>query len=103
MRSLAQRMIVAAAVTAAGFIIGGCSSSSGGSASIVGSILAPNFENAPRADLSGQADAFTGTLGFGTMFSFNAVQGVTYNFAVSSKHGNDDVVIQVFNKDGGEL
>jgi hypothetical protein len=95
-------MIVAAAVAVAGFIIGGCGSS-GGSSSIVGSILAPNFETAPRADLSGQADAFTGTLGFGTMFSFNAVQGVTYTIAVSSKHGNDDVVIQIFNKDGGEL
>jgi hypothetical protein len=99
-----HRALLAGVTVVAGLAIG-CSGKGGGGG-IFGSVVAasaPNFKDAPQADLSGQDDVFKGTLGSGTWFTFTAAKGVTYNFAVSSKKGKDEVVIDIFNVNGGQL
>src|SRR4051794_16703381 len=95
--ALLAALVVTFAVAAAG-----CGSAGGGNA-ILATVIAPSFKTAPSADTAGQTDIYTGKLGTGTSFTFAAIQNVTYNISVSSSPDKEDVIVDVFSKDGSEL
>jgi hypothetical protein len=92
------------ALTALGLAFAGCSGSGNGSAStILGQVLAPSFKSAPQADLSGQQSVYSGRLGSGLTFTFSAVQNATYTVTTTQSGGPDNLVLDVFSRDGSEL
>jgi hypothetical protein len=98
--SFAGLLALGAALLAAA---AGCSGGGNGSAStFLGELLAPTFKSSPEADLSGQQSVFQGTLEHGTIFTFPAIQNVTYVVNVNEP-GGEDLVLDVFSRDGSEL
>jgi hypothetical protein len=103
MKKLASAVAaLASLLTTFGLGVLGCGGSSGGNP-IIAAVIAPSFKSAPQADTTGQTDVFLGDLGAGTTCSFAAIQGVTYNISVSSNPDREDVIVDVFSKDGAQL
>ena len=91
------------ALLALGLALFGCTGGgSGSSSTLAGQILAPSFASSPSVDLSGQASVYSGPLGHGTAFTFAAITGATYIVNVSTQ-SNDNLVMDVFSRDGSEL
>lgn len=104
MRKLGPSAAALAALLATAFTgAAGCGGSGGGGNSLLAAVIAPSFKSAPEADTTGVTDVFTGKLGSGTTCTFPAIQNVTYNFSVSSSPDKEDVIVDVFSKDGTQL
>lgn len=99
MRVLGVR--AAAALLMVGVAMVGCNSGSSGG-TLIGTILAPSFGSAPRADVSGQENVTTGKLGAGTTFTFSAIKGNNYNISVSTDKPSD-VTVDIFSRSGSQL
>ncbi len=97
-----KKLALMAALIAA-FAVGVQGCGSGRGLGIEAAILAPSFKTAPQADLTGQSNVFTGTLGSGTTATFAAIEGVNYNVSVSSSPANENLVIDIFDNNGNEL
>jgi hypothetical protein len=92
----------AAVVATSAVAVVGCNSGGHGTG-LFAAVLAPSFKTAPQADTTGQTDVFVGKLGTGTTTTFAAIQNVTYNISVSSSPDQENVIVDVFDKDGNEL
>ncbi len=102
MKKLASCAAFAALVASFSAGASGCGGGGGGN-SIIAAVIAPSFKSSVQADTTGQTNIFTGNLGAGTTCSFAAIQGVTYNISVSSQPNKEDVIVDVFSKDGAQL
>ena len=76
-----------------------CGSDSSGGTPIITSSL----QNAERADLSGQASVFVGTLGSGATFTFPAVKDQRYQISLQTTDSDDQVVLDFAGDDGAGL
>jgi hypothetical protein len=87
----------------AAFVAGVCGCGGSGGNPFLAAVVGPSFATAPQADLTGQTNVFTGSLGTGTTFQFAAIQNVNYNFQISAQPSGDQVIVDIFAKDGTEL
>jgi hypothetical protein len=95
--------VLVLAVGAAAAIAGCGGGGSGLFSSLVAAAIAPSFGTAPAADLTGQTNIYTGTLGSGTTATFTAINGVAYVISAGSSPANENLIVDIFDENGNEL
>lgn len=76
---------------------------SGGSGGVISGVVGAFAGSAIRADLSGQENAFSGTLGSGVTLTFPVVKGANYVVQFEATKSDAEVVIDVIGDDGSAL